>query len=432
MAVDEAKLMDFLGTFVGDLGATAAAGSVVLGDQLGLYRGLLAGPATGSELAERTGTDPRYVTEWARGQAAGGYISHDRNSERFSLTEEQAFALTNPDGAAFLPGAFQLALGALRATPKIAEGFRTGAGLGWGEQDVDVMLGCERFFRPGYLANLVPSWIPALEGVQDKLVDGARVADIGCGLGASTVLLAQAFPTSSFAGSDYHQASIDEARKRASDAGVAHRVSFEVASAQNFSGAGYDLVASFDCLHDIGDPVGAARHVREALTGDGTWLIVEPFAGRRAGREPKPRRPALLFLLHSPVRPQRQVTARRSGPGRSGRRVRDPVDRLAGGLHQVPSRRRDALQPGFRGAALARRSRRLPWGGAACATGVGAVPVSVNNQALVQFRAPACQGSEILISLPPATVGGRQPDPTPACASCQAGMWTSESAVIAI
>ena len=277
--LDEGRLMEFLGRFVGDLGATVAAGSVVIGDQLGLYRGLLEGPATAQELAGRTGTDERYVTEWARGQAAGGYIERDPDTDSYSLTPEQAFALTDPDGAVYLPGAFQLALGALQARPRITEAFRTGAGMGWHEQDEDVFVGCERFFRPGYLANLVPSWIPALEGVQAKLEAGAQVADIGCGHGASTVLLAQAFPRSSFHGSDYHEGSIAQARKRAADAGVSDRVRFETASAQTFGGTGYDMVATFDCLHDMGDPVGAARHVRESLTDDGTWLVVEPYAG---------------------------------------------------------------------------------------------------------------------------------------------------------
>ena len=279
MAVDQDRLMEFLGTFVGDLGATVAAGSVVLGDQLGLYRGLAQGAASAEELARRTDTDPRYVAEWARGQAAGGYIQYDPATDAYSLTQEQAFALTDPDGVVFVPGAFQLALGALDARQRIAEGFRSGAGLGWHEQTQDVFDGCERFFRPGYLGNLVPSWIPSLEGVEDKLQAGARVADIGCGHGASTVLLAQAYPASTFAGSDYHEGSIESARKRAAEAGVADRVTFETATAQTYGGTGYDLVATFDCLHDMGDPVGAARHVRESLAADGTWLIVEPFAG---------------------------------------------------------------------------------------------------------------------------------------------------------
>jgi SAM-dependent methyltransferase len=277
-ALDEGRLWDFVGKVMGDLGATVAAASVVLGDELGLYRGLVDGPATTDELAARTGTDPRYVTEWARGQAASGYVQYDPASDTYSLTAEQAFSLTDPQGPVFLPGAFQLALGALAARPHIAEAFRTGGGYGWHEQDEDVHIGCERFFRPGYLANLVPSWIPALEGVEDRLRSGIKVADVGCGLGASTVLLAQAYPASTIVGSDYDAGSVEDARKRAADAGVTDRVTFEVSSAQTYGGTGYGLVATFDCLHDMGDPVGAARHVRESLEPDGTWLIVEPFA----------------------------------------------------------------------------------------------------------------------------------------------------------
>jgi 2-polyprenyl-3-methyl-5-hydroxy-6-metoxy-1,4-benzoquinol methylase len=279
MAVDEGKLMEFLGKFVGDLGATVSAGSVVLGDRLGLYRALAQGATTPGDLAARTSTNERYVTEWLHGQAAGGYVTYDATTGTYSLTEEQAFALTDPNGAVFLPGAFQLALGALKAEHRIEKSFRTGEGMGWHEHDTDVFVGCERFFRPGYLANLVPAWIPALEGVEAKLTAGARVADVGCGHGASTVLMAQAFPASTFVGSDYHEGSIEQARKQASDAGVADRVTFEVASAQSYAGTGYDLVATFDCLHDMGDPVGAARHVRESLSPDGTWLVVEPAAG---------------------------------------------------------------------------------------------------------------------------------------------------------
>ena len=279
MTVDQDKLNEFLGRFVGDLGATVAAGAVVLGDRLGLYRGLAGSPATATELAERTDTDTRQVTEWLRGQAAGGYVEYDPGTDRYSLTDEQAFALTDPDGPVFLPGAFQLALGALRAEPRIEEAFRTGAGMGWNEQDADVFDGCERFFRPGYAANLVPAWIPALDGVEEKLRAGALVADVGCGHGASSVLLAQAYPASTINGSDYHDGSIERARKRAAEAGVADRVSFGVATAQDFPGADYDLVATFDCLHDMGDPLGAARHVRDTLAPDGTWLIVEPAAG---------------------------------------------------------------------------------------------------------------------------------------------------------
>jgi ubiquinone/menaquinone biosynthesis C-methylase UbiE len=278
MAIDTDKLQEFLGKFVTDLGATVAAGSVVIGHNLGLYKALNGAPATADELAARTHTSPRYVAEWLRGQAAGGYVEYDPASDSYSMTEEQAFALTDPDGAVYAPGAFVLALGALKAEPRITEAFRSGAGLGWHQQDNDVIVGCEQFFRPGYIANLVPSWIPALDGVQAKLQAGATVADIGCGLGASTILLAQEYPNSNFTGSDYHDGSIELARKRAGDAGVADRVSFEVASASSFSGTGYDLAATFDCLHDMGDPLAAARHVRQALKPDGTWLVVEPAA----------------------------------------------------------------------------------------------------------------------------------------------------------
>jgi SAM-dependent methyltransferase len=281
MAVDEARLNEFLGRFVSDLGATVAAGNVVVGHRLGLYRALAEGSATPEELAERADCHPRYLTEWLSGQAAGGYVIYDPADGRYAMTEEQAFALADPNGSLYAPGAFLLAVGMLRAEPRITEAFRTGAGLGWHEHDTDVFTGCELFFRPGYLANLASSWIPALDGVVTRLVAGGRVADVGCGLGASSVLLAQAYPRARIAGSDYHDRSIELARKRAADAGVADRVGFEVASAQTFSGRGYDLVTTFDCLHDMGDPLGAARHVREALTPDGTWMIVEPAAGDR-------------------------------------------------------------------------------------------------------------------------------------------------------
>ena len=278
MAIDQGKLQEFLGRFVTDLGATAAAGNVVIGHRLGLYQALAAGPADPGDLAERTHTNVRYVGEWLRGQAAGGYVDYDPATGTYSMNEEQAFALANPEGGVYAPGAFVLALGALKAEPQITEAFRTGTGLGWHQQDEDVFTGCEQFFRPGYRANLVPSWIPALDGMAAKLRDGATVADIGCGLGASTILLAQEYPNSRFTGSDYHDQSIEIARKRAGDAGVADRVSFEVASAASFSGSGYDLAATFDCLHDMGDPLAAARHIRQALKPNGTWLVVEPFA----------------------------------------------------------------------------------------------------------------------------------------------------------
>jgi SAM-dependent methyltransferase len=279
MAIDQDKLHEFLLKFVGDLGATIGAGSVIVGDRLGLYRALAEKPAAPQDLADRTGTAPRYVEEWLRGQAAGGYVEYSPATGEYSLTEEQAFALTDPDGAVYVPGAFQLALATLRSEPQITEAFRSGSGFGWHQHDDEVFAGCERFFRPGYLANLVPSWLPALDGVEAKLREGAAVADVGCGHGASTVLMAREYPQSTFVGSDYHRASIDQARARAGDAGVNGRVSFEVASAQTFDGGPYDLVTTFDCLHDMGDPLGAARHIRERLAPDGTWMIVEPYAG---------------------------------------------------------------------------------------------------------------------------------------------------------
>jgi SAM-dependent methyltransferase len=279
MAVDQDKLMEFVHTFVGDLGATIAAGGIVIGDRLGLYKALAEGPQRPQQLAERTGTAPRYVEEWLRGQAAGGYVVYDEASGDYSLTEEQAFALTDPDGPIFAPGAFQLALGALKATPEITAAFQSGEGLGWHQHDEEVFVGCERFFRPGYSANLVDAWLPTLDGVTDKLRAGGRVADVGCGLGASTTLMAQAFPNATIVGSDYHTDSVERARKRAAELGVGGRVSFAVASAQTFNGGPYDLVTTFDSLHDMGDPLGAARHIREQLADDGTWMIVEPAAG---------------------------------------------------------------------------------------------------------------------------------------------------------
>jgi SAM-dependent methyltransferase len=279
MTIDQDKLMEFLHKFVGDLGATMAAGNVLVGDRLGLYRALAERPMQPHELAERTGTATRYVDEWLRGQAAGGYVEYDPQTRAYSLTPEQAFALTDPDGAVFAPGAFELALGALQAEHKVTEAFRSGAGVGWHEHDEEVFSGCERFFRPGYAANLVTGWLPALDGVEAKLNAGARVADVGCGHGASTTLMARAFPKSSFTGSDYHEESITQARKHVADAGLAGQVKFDVASAQTFDGGPYDLVTTFDCLHDMGDPVGAARHIREMLAPDGTWMVVEPYAG---------------------------------------------------------------------------------------------------------------------------------------------------------
>ena len=278
MAIDMDKLNSFVGQFVGDLGAAVHAGMVVIGEKLGLYKALAAEPMTSAELAAKTSTDERYVREWLASQAAGGYVTYEETTKKFRLTEEQAFTLANEDSPAYLPGAFELALGSLAAVPRIADSFRSGAGMGWHEHQDGVFHGCEKFFRPGYAANLVSSWIPALTDVQQKLESGARVADVGCGKGASTVLMAKAFPNSTFFGFDYHDESIAGARASAKRLGVETRTTFEVAKAKEFPGDDYDFVAVFDCLHDMGDPAGAARHVLRSLRKDGTWMIVEPFA----------------------------------------------------------------------------------------------------------------------------------------------------------
>jgi len=278
MAVNMEKLNVFVGKFVGDLGAAVHSGMVVIGEKLGLYRALAEGPLNSAELAAKTKTDERYVREWLASQAAGGYITYDPTTGKFSLSEEQVFTLATEDSPAYLPGAFELALGSLAAVPRITESFRTGDGMGWHEHVDGVFHGCEKFFRPSYAANLVSSWIPALSGVREKLEAGARVADVGCGKGASTLLMAKAFPKSRFFGFDYHDKSIEAARESAQRNGVADRVTFEVSKAKTFPGKDYDLVTVFDCLHDMGDPIGAAAHVRQSLAKNGTWMIVEPFA----------------------------------------------------------------------------------------------------------------------------------------------------------
>jgi SAM-dependent methyltransferase len=281
-AIDETKLQAFMGQFVQDLGAALSVATVMIGDKLGLYKAMADGnPVTPGELARRTGTDERYVREWLSSQAASGYVTYDPATERFALPPEQALALAQDNSPAFIPGAFQLAAALIKDEPRITEAFRSGDGVGWHEHDHDLFCGTERFFRPGYIANLVSSWIPALDGVHEKLGSGARVADIGCGHGASTLILAEAYPRSEIIGFDYHPESIERARAAARQAGVDERVSFEIASAKEYPGSGYDLVAMFDCLHDMGDPVGAAGHVLDSLAPDGTWLIVEPFANDR-------------------------------------------------------------------------------------------------------------------------------------------------------
>ncbi len=267
----------FVHKALGDVAGALTASLVVIGDKLGLYKALANGPATPAELAARSGTTERYVREWLNAQAAAGYVTYADG--RYTLPPAHAACLTDDDSPACVLGAFQGMTAAMRANGKVAEGFKSGCGVGWHEHDPELFVGVERFFRPGYNAHLVAEWIPALDGVEEKLRRGARVADVGCGLGSSTVILAQAFPRSTFVGFDYHRPSIERARDRARAAGVADRVRFDVASAKTFPGDDYDLIACFDCLHDMGDPVGAARHIREALAPDGTWLLVEPFAG---------------------------------------------------------------------------------------------------------------------------------------------------------
>ncbi len=281
MTVDEAKLNDLLGRLVVDVGASFQAVHAVLGDRLGLYRALLAVmPAAPADVAREAGVDERYMREWLATQAAGGYVTYDRASERFSLTEEQAFVLAEPNGMQ-AAAAFLLPLASGASFDRIAEVFRSGEGFPWHAQDPRLFEGTERFFRPGYVADLVSSWIPALDGVEERLRAGALVADVGCGHGSSTLLLGEAYPASQIVGFDYHEPSIEQARKRAVDAGLADRVSFEVGSAAGFPGDDYDLVAVFDALHDMPDPLTAARHVREALADDGTFLLVEPYANDR-------------------------------------------------------------------------------------------------------------------------------------------------------
>src|SRR3954471_9883891 len=275
--MDEKRLEEFVGRAVADVGALLGGAMVVLGDKLGLYRAMAGrGSVTSAELAARTGTAERYVREWLSAQAARGYVTYDGDG-RFSLPDEHAVPLTDETSPACVIGAFEIALGSVYATDTIIERFRTGDGFAWGAHDQHVLGGCERFFRPGYLNNLASAWIPALDGVEAKLAAGALVADVGCGHGASTLLLAETYPASTVVGFDAHEGSIDAARKRAADAGLSDRVRFEVASAKTIGGT-YDLVCFFDCLHDMGDPAGACAHVRNCLTPDGTLMLIEQFA----------------------------------------------------------------------------------------------------------------------------------------------------------
>ena len=281
-SIDEGKLNEFMGKMLGDMGAAMNAALVLIGDELGLYKAMAdAGPLTADQLAEKTGTFPRYVREWLAAQAASGYVTYDAADETFTLPPEQAMALAQEGSPVFVAGAFEIIRSVMLDQPKISEAFKTGEGVGWHEHSPQLFKGTERFFRPGYIAHLTTGWIPALNGVEEKLRRGARVADIGCGHGASTILMAQSYPNSQFFGFDYHAPSIEMARMTAEMAGVQDRCTFETAASKSYPGENYDLVAFFDCLHDMGDPVGAAAHVRQSLAPDGTWMIVEPFAHDR-------------------------------------------------------------------------------------------------------------------------------------------------------
>jgi len=277
MSVDEQRLNAFLGKAVGDLGAAISAVLISIGDELGFYKALAAGPLTAKELSAKAGAHERYVSEWLANQAAGGYVEYDAATKQFSLSPEQALCLADPHGPVDLPGAYSIVRDLFHIRDRALDNFRTGKGMEWGEHHQCLFHGTERFFRASYNAHLIGSWLPALDGVVDKLKSGARVADIGCGHGASTILMAQAFPKSIFTGVDYHDASIATARERAKAAGVTN-ARFEVADAASYNGEPYDLIAFFDCLHDMADPGGAARHARQMLKADGHAMVVEPFA----------------------------------------------------------------------------------------------------------------------------------------------------------
>lgn len=285
--IDESRLNELLGRFVNDMGAVFQAPLMILGEELGLFDALQEGPATSRQLADATGTAERYVREWANCQAAGGYVSYDEESDRYFLTPEQAL-LFDENSPAFVLGGFQVALAAGKAAPKLAAAFRTGEGIGWHEHDEHVFCGSSRFYGPGYRANLISGWIPALDGIEEKLRSGAAAADVGCGHGLSTLLMAEAFPASSFVGFDYHESSLEEARQAARDRDLEHRVRFLQTTAKELPGGPYDFVTLFDCLHDFGDPAGAARRILETMSPDGTLMIVEPRAGDRIAENLNP------------------------------------------------------------------------------------------------------------------------------------------------
>jgi SAM-dependent methyltransferase len=280
VSINEDKMQEFLGKVVGDFGASLSSVLVYMGMKLGLYEALAQSESvTPTELAEKTNTTERYVREWLLNQAAGGYVEYDAESGHYYLSPEQKTALTDESSPFYVGGGFYVIKAMINAQQRITDAFKNGGGMLWGEHDPDLFVGTEKFFRPGYQMHLVAEWIPALTGAEEKLKAGAKVADVGCGHGASTIIMAEAYPNSTFYGFDSHEASIEHAREAAEKAGVADRVKFEVANASNIPNENYDLICFFDCLHDMGDPVGAMRRAVEILDSDGGCLIVEPMAG---------------------------------------------------------------------------------------------------------------------------------------------------------
>ena len=287
--IDETKLHAFVGKMLGDLGGALSVPTVRLGMRLGLFDKLAEAPATAGQLAARAGgLHERYVREWALAQAANGYIDYDPAAETFSLSPEQAMVFAVPDSPVYLPGAFELVAAMIEAEPKVEQCFRHGTGVRWGDDSGCLFCATGAFFRPGYVNNIVQSWIPALDGMEQKLREGAEVADVGCGVGFSTLLMAQAWPESRFTGYDFHEPSIEEARRHASEHGLADRVRFEAVTAKEIAETGFDLVTMYDCLHDMGDPRGCAAHMRRILKPGGTWMVVEPIAGDRAADNMNP------------------------------------------------------------------------------------------------------------------------------------------------
>lgn len=287
--IDESRLHGFVGKMLGDIGGAMSVPTVRLGFRLGLFDALAQAPASASELARKAGgLHERYVREWALAQAANGYIDFDPAADRFSLSPEQAMVFVNPESPVYLAGAFEIVAAMIEAEPKVEECFRNGAGVRWGDHAACLFCATGAFFRPGYVNNIVQSWIPALDGVEDRLHSGAKVADIGCGVGFSTVLMAEAYPQSRFVGFDFHAPSIDEARRHAADHGLGDRVRFEVAKAKEIAENGFDLITMYDCLHDMGDPRGCAAHMRTILAAGGVWMIVEPIAGNTPAENMNP------------------------------------------------------------------------------------------------------------------------------------------------